>query len=96
MGHRADALTMLAKLDELASREYVSPYGRALVYLGLADRAQTLAWLERSYDERANWMVWLLKDPRWDPMRGNATFERIVERVGFPAESRARTPRPTT
>ena len=49
-----------------------------------------LAWLQRSYDERANWMVWMLKDPRWDPMRSDATFERIVERVGFPAASRAR------
>jgi eukaryotic-like serine/threonine-protein kinase len=96
MGRRADAFKVLADLDEIGAREYVTPYSRALVYLGLGDREQTLAWLERSYDERANWMVWLLKDPRWDPMRGNAKFEQIVERVGFPPESRARAPRPTT
>jgi tetratricopeptide (TPR) repeat protein len=96
MGRHADAMNVLAELDKIATREYVTPYSRALVYLGLRDREQTLAWLQRSYDERANWMVWLLKDPRWDPMRGDATFEQIVERVGFPAESRARAPRPTS
>jgi tetratricopeptide (TPR) repeat protein len=90
MRRRADAMNVLADLDTMGTREYVTPYSRALVYLGLRDREQMLAWLQRSYDERANWMVWMLKDPRWDPMRSDATFERIVERVGFPAASRAR------
>jgi len=60
------------------------------VHLGLGDRNQALQELQRAYDERAAWMVWLLKDPRWDPMRGDARFEAIVDRVGFPREARAR------
>jgi len=95
-GERAKAFEVLRKFDELASREYVSPYGRALVYLGLGDRERTIQWLRQSYEDRANWMVWLLKDPRWDPMRGDQRFEEIVTRVGFPPDARARAPRPTT
>jgi TolB-like protein/Flp pilus assembly protein TadD len=96
MGRRADALRMLERFQAMSAQGYVSPYGPALVYLGLGDREQTITWLQRSYDERSNWMVWLLKDPRWDPMRGDPRFEDIVKRVGFPPEARARAPQPAT
>jgi TolB-like protein/Tfp pilus assembly protein PilF len=95
LGRRNEALKMLAKLDDLTGQGRVTTYQRALVNLGLSDREQALAWLRRSYDERANGLVWLLKDPRWDPMRGDPGFEAMVTKVGFPPESRARSPRPS-
>ena len=95
-GRRADALKVLDTMDAMASQRFVTAYARALVYLGLGDKNQTIEWLQRSYDERAAWMVWLLKDPRWDPMRGDTRFEAIVDRVGFPREARARAPQPTS
>ena len=96
MGRKADALKILERFDAMSAKSFVSAYGRALVYLGLGDRQQTLAWLQLAYDERASSMVWLLRDPRWDPMRGDAAFEAIVERVGFPPDARARAPQPVT
>ena len=60
----------------------------ALVYLGLRDWAETRQWLTRALDERVHWSVWLLRDPRWDPLRGDPEFERLVDRVGFPADAR--------
>ena len=95
LGRRANALKVLDTMDAMASQRFVTAYARALVYLGLGDKNQTIEWLQRSYDERAAWMVWLLKDPRWDPMRGDTRFEAIVDRVGFPREARARAPQPT-
>jgi serine/threonine-protein kinase len=96
MGRRDDALKMLAKLEELAPLTYATAYQRALVYVGLADRTQALTWLQQAFDDRVgNGLVWLLKDPRWDPMRGDPGFEDMVTKVGFPPESRARSPRPS-
>jgi eukaryotic-like serine/threonine-protein kinase len=89
-GHRAEALKVLETMHAMSSRRFVTAYAPALVYVGLGDRTQALEELQRAYDERAAWMVWLLKDPRWDPMRGDARFEAIVDRVGFPREARAR------
>ena len=89
-GRRAEALKVLDTMNAMAGQHFVTAYAPALVYLGLGDRSQTLQWLERSYEERASWMIWLLKDPRWDPMRGDPQFEAIVDRVGFPRESRER------
>jgi len=94
MGRRDDAAKLLDQLDELNAKGLMTSYQHALVHVALADRENALAWLQRSYEDRANGVVWLLKDPRWDPIRGDPGFEAIVTRVGFPAESRARAPRP--
>jgi serine/threonine-protein kinase len=90
LGDRKAALEVLATLDAMAERGYVSAYARALVYLGLGDTTATIAWLNRSLEERSNWMVWLLKDPRWDPLRSDARFTATLDRVGFPADARTR------
>jgi TolB-like protein/Tfp pilus assembly protein PilF len=90
LGNRTAALEVLSTLEAMAQRGFVSAYTRALVYLGLGDTAQSFEWLDRSLEERSNWMVWLLKDPRWDPVRANRRFAAIVDRVGFPEEARAR------
>jgi serine/threonine-protein kinase len=87
LGDRAAALEVLSTLDALAQRGYVAAYSRALVYLGLGDKASTFEWLNRSYEERSNWMVWLLKDPRWDPVRSDPRFSAVIDRVGFPEEA---------
>jgi len=85
LGHTAEAHQILATLDQQAQTSYVSAYMRALVYLGLGDTPQTLRYLNDALDERSNWMVWLQKDPRWDPIRNDPGFEAIRAKVGFPA-----------
>jgi serine/threonine-protein kinase len=90
LGDRGRALEVLSTLNSMAERTFVSAYMRALVYLGLGDQPSTFEWLERAYDERSNWMVWLLKDPRWDPVRADPRFAAILDRVGFPEDAKAR------
>jgi eukaryotic-like serine/threonine-protein kinase len=89
-GHPAEAMKVLTQLGEQRQSHYVAPYCEALVYLGLKDLPNMRLWLGRALDERSNWPVWLLKDPRWDPIRGDEAFERLVDRVGFPADARQR------
>lgn len=89
-GKRAEAEQVLKQIDAMGKSGYVSPYAPALVYLGLGDKEKTLALLTRCLDERTNWMVWLLKDPRWDPMRSDPRFQEIVRKVGFPEDARDR------
>jgi len=89
-GHPDEARKVIDALHALARQQYVSPYGTALVHLGLRDWPQTKLWLSRALDQRTNWAVWLLRDPRWDPLRGDPEFERLVDRVGFPPDAKAR------
>jgi serine/threonine-protein kinase len=83
-GRSGDAYRLLADLEELAPRRYVSPYGRVLIYLGLGDD-KVFDWLERSYHERAGWLMYLATDPRYDPLRQDARFRSLLDRLGLPS-----------
>jgi len=57
--------------------------GKALIYSGLGDRAQTLVWLRKAVEERSHWLVWIGLDPRFNALRSDAKFQALVRRV-FP------------
>jgi len=82
-GRPADARRVLGELDELARHRYVSPYGRALIFLGLDDE-RVFECLERSCEERAGWLMYLATDPRFDPLRSDARFRSILRRLRIP------------
>jgi TolB-like protein/DNA-binding winged helix-turn-helix (wHTH) protein/Flp pilus assembly protein TadD len=83
-GKRREARDILAKLNTLAQKKYVTPYGVALVYDGLGEKDQALSWLDKALDDRSHWLVWIRLDPRWDAVRDEPRFKRIVSRVAFP------------
>ena len=93
IGRTADAMATLERIKALRATQYQTAYADALVYVGLKDFPRTKEWIGRAIDERANWIVWLLRDPRWDPIRGEPDFEKLVDRVGFPADARERAAR---
>lgn len=86
-GERRQARLVLATLDSLARTRYVSPYAVALVYASLGERDAAFAALNHAIDERTNWVVWLARDRRWDPLRLDPRFAKLLERVAFPASS---------
>src|SRR5262249_53393284 len=59
-GRRDDALRMLAELEELSKRGYVPATLRALIYIGLGEKDQAFAWLDKAYAER-DWRLQGLK-----------------------------------
>jgi DNA-binding winged helix-turn-helix (wHTH) protein/TolB-like protein/Tfp pilus assembly protein PilF len=84
-GRKAEAEKLLTSLDELSKRKFVSSYGVALVYAGGGQKEQAFAWLDKAFDERSNWLVWLKLNPRWDVLRSDPRFDRLIERMHFPA-----------
>jgi tetratricopeptide (TPR) repeat protein len=82
-GKRKDATKILRDLNDLARQRYVTSYGVALVYAGLGDRDKAFSWLEKAYEERSHWLVWLKLDPRWDNLRADSRFADLVRRVGL-------------
>jgi len=83
-GRRAEALAMLEGLRQLSSTRYVSPYSVALVHAGLGDRDQALAWLDKAYAERSDYMPYLKLEPMLDGLRSDHRFAALVGRVGLP------------
>jgi hypothetical protein len=50
---------------------------------GLATRIKRCPWLERGYENRDNWMVWLKVDPGLDGLRADPRFTNLLQRVGL-------------
>lgn len=83
-GSRALAREALDSLVALERRQYVSAYAFALVHAALGDRDAAFAALNRAVDERTHWVVWLVRDKRWDPIRGDPRFAALLRRTGVP------------
>jgi len=82
-GRHAEARAMLSNLRELSATRYVSPYSVALVHAGLGDRDEALAWLDKAYAERSDYMAYLKLEPMLDSLRSDRRFAALVERVGL-------------
>jgi TolB-like protein/DNA-binding winged helix-turn-helix (wHTH) protein/tetratricopeptide (TPR) repeat protein len=80
-GRAADARGVLAKLDRIAESRHVSPFSRALVFVGLGVRDEALDALNQAYVERSGWMPFLKVEPMLDPLRGDPAFQDLVTRV---------------
>jgi eukaryotic-like serine/threonine-protein kinase len=83
-GHRREALQILNDLQSRSKSQYVSPLDIATVQLGLGDKDAALALLERAVDTHAGGLVFLAVDPRYDPVRQDPRFLRVLRRIGFP------------
>ena len=82
-GRHEDALRLLAELKRRNQSGYVPTAAFVDAYLGLDDREQAFAWLERAYQEHS-YMLQLVKvHPYFDPLRGDPRFAELVHRVGL-------------
>jgi DNA-binding SARP family transcriptional activator/TolB-like protein/Tfp pilus assembly protein PilF len=83
-GRPAESLVALARMDSISKTHYVTAYGFALVHAALNHPDSAFAWLDRGYEERTNWMVWLNRDPRWTPIRKDPRFAAMTARLRLP------------
>jgi TolB-like protein/tetratricopeptide (TPR) repeat protein len=83
-GRTGEARAALARLEEDGARRYVPAALVARVHLALGDRDQAFAALDRAFQERSFWLIFLKVDPIWDPLRADPRFAALVRRVGIP------------
>lgn len=86
-GQRAEAMQISAQLDRAPKQNYVSPFYRALLETGLGNREDALTWLQRAYDARDEWMVYLRIYPEFDSLHSDPRFQNLERRIGFPANA---------
>ncbi|HLK48755.1 MAG TPA: tetratricopeptide repeat protein, partial [Bryobacteraceae bacterium] len=81
MGEKEEARRLLAELLALGRRSYVLPYLPAVIYAGLGEPDEALAWLERAFEDRDPYLVWIRTDPRLDSLRDRPQFENLLARI---------------
>jgi DNA-binding winged helix-turn-helix (wHTH) protein/Flp pilus assembly protein TadD len=82
-GRSNEATTILHALQHAAQVRYLSPYLFAHIYLGLGKLVEMFEWLEKAYEARAAYLVFLATDPIYDSVRRDPRFEHLVRRVHF-------------
>jgi TolB-like protein/Flp pilus assembly protein TadD len=82
-GRRADALRLLEQLKTRQRRGYIPAAAFVNAYLGLDDKEQAFAWLERAYQEKSNILQFLKVHPYFDPLRDDPRFADLLHRVGL-------------
>ncbi len=81
-GDRAEAQRLLQQLlSTQANGAYLSPMHPAMIYAGLGDKANAMAWLQKAYDARDEVCLILDIDPTWDDMRDDPAFKALVARI---------------
>lgn len=77
-GKTARARGMIDALAKLAQTSHVPPHHMAFIETALGRKNEALALLEMSYEQGDAGLAFLKVDPRWDPLRGDPRFQKIV------------------
>jgi TolB-like protein/Tfp pilus assembly protein PilF/class 3 adenylate cyclase len=82
-GETAKARAVLDELNSRSAQGYVPPHSVAIVYIGMGENEQALAWLEKSYQERDVRLSFLKIDSKWDPLRSDPRFISLLKRINL-------------
>jgi Flp pilus assembly protein TadD len=81
-GMRDKAAKILNDLKNRSPQAFSNAPEIAMIYVGLDEKDQAIAWLEKGYAERFS--PWVLMRPCFDPLRSAPGFEDLVRRIGLP------------
>jgi TolB-like protein/predicted Ser/Thr protein kinase/Flp pilus assembly protein TadD len=82
-GNKAEAQKVLDHFRDLSKRRFISEYDYAVANSGW-NPEESLAWLEKGYQNRAGLIVYLRVDSSFDGLRSDPRFQDLVRRIGIP------------
>src|SRR5947207_54006 len=78
-----EANEMLNELNELAKRQYASPYEVATIYVALGNNEQAFQLLGKAYAEHSFHLVNLNVSPQFKSVRSDPRFQDLLQRIGL-------------
>ncbi len=82
-GRPGEAQHALDKLLQLNRRQPVDAAALVWAYIGLDNKDQAMAWLEKASSQQSNTLVTLKVEPAFDPLRADSRFQALMRRVGL-------------
>jgi TolB-like protein/Tfp pilus assembly protein PilF len=77
------SIAILSQLQTHQEDFYVHPMYIAIVYVAMEDFDEAMHWLEKGYDDRSEWMIFLQVEHMLDPLRGDERFIELVKKMDF-------------
>ncbi len=83
-GKRGEATAVAEELKARHAQQRANGYDVARVFVGLGDKDQAFAWLEKDFQTRNATMPGFLYLPPLDSLRDDARFKDLWRRIGLP------------
>lgn len=80
-GNTAEARQILQQLENQAARQYVPAMYIAAIYAALGDSHRSIQWIQKAYQERSDYMIYLGTEPTVDRFRSNLQFQRLLKLI---------------
>jgi TolB-like protein/DNA-binding winged helix-turn-helix (wHTH) protein/Flp pilus assembly protein TadD len=82
-GQQAQARLALGKLEQLNRRQHLDASPTLRAQIGMGNKDQAFAYLEKAYSQHSSTMTTLKVDPLYDPLRGDPRFQDLLRLVGL-------------
>jgi len=82
-GKKDEARKTLDEILEQSKKGDVAPWMVAALYGYLGERDKAFEWIEKAFEERDHWLVYLKVSPVVDILRSDPRFPKLLERMGF-------------
>jgi eukaryotic-like serine/threonine-protein kinase len=83
LGQKDEADAILARLEDESRRQYLRAEIIAMGYAAAGHLDQAFASLERAYQARSAGLLYLHRDPGYEPLRGDPRYADLVNRIGL-------------
>jgi tetratricopeptide (TPR) repeat protein len=80
-GETAEAREVLQEMLDLAASRHVPPYYIAGIYTALGEFDAAFTWLERAWEQKDWWLMFLVVEPRLDRLRPDPRYGDLVRRL---------------
>jgi eukaryotic-like serine/threonine-protein kinase len=77
-GNPEAAASLKNEIEEVAKDRYVSGYDRASAFLACGDTENAIRCLDQAFAARDWWVSWIAVEPRWDGLRHDPRFTKLV------------------
>jgi tetratricopeptide (TPR) repeat protein len=78
---------MMADYYTKAARtQYLPPVQRAFIHLGIGEYDQAISLLDQAYNEKSWFIIFMQIEPWYDPIRKDARFLALVDKMNYPKE----------
>ena len=80
-GNKPEARKLLAKIEQMARRQYVCAYEVACVHAALGDNEAAYKWMQKGVKEQCDCLAWMKGEPWLDPFRVDPRYLDLLKRV---------------
>ncbi|HWX56365.1 MAG TPA: winged helix-turn-helix domain-containing protein [Verrucomicrobiae bacterium] len=80
-GQRLRAQQELRKLEQLSRHRPLDPGPILMAHIGMGNKNEAFAWLEKAYLSHSTMLTSLKVDPFYDPLRSDPRFQELMRRV---------------